>query len=114
MSRSVGPLIDLSEHSDVDEGHLNESICLLPAGQRFSMTQPESPCDGDQENTPLLFHDRNVPFNYFADDAEFTSVIGQAEQGINEGRYPERIYQGSSGSYFVKDAHGVCNIRNRP
>lgn len=112
MSRSVGPLIDLSEHSDVDEDHVNESFCLLPTGHGASMTQPGSPRAGDQENTPLLVHDRNVPFNYFPDDAEFTNVIGQAEQGINEGRYPERIYQGSSGSYFVKDAQAVCNLRN--
>jgi phosphatidylinositol 4-kinase type 2 len=109
MSRTVvGPLIDLSEQSDVDENHVNESFCLLPTDHGSSMSQPESPRDGDQENTPLLFHDRSLPFNNFPDDTEFSSVISQAEQGISEGRYPERIYQGSSGSYFVKDAQGKC------
>lgn len=108
MSRSAGPLIDLSENSDED--HVNDSICLIPTGHGSNMAQPESPRDGDQENTPLLYHDRNVPYNNFPDDVEFTNVIGQAEQGISEGRYPERIYQGSSGSYFVKDANGVCHL----
>ena len=31
----------------------------------------------------------------------------QAEQAIESGLYPERIYQGSSGSYFVKNTEGT-------
>ena len=44
--------------------------------------------------------------NHF-DDAEFSSVVHAAEQAIDAGILPERIYQGSSGSYFVKDKEGV-------
>ncbi|KAL9982340.1 hypothetical protein ACROYT_G004370 [Oculina patagonica] len=43
--------------------------------------------------------------NHF-DDPEFTSIIHSAEQAIDVGILPERIYQGSSGSYFVKDKEG--------
>lgn len=45
--------------------------------------------------------------NDFPDDPEFEVVVRQAEVAIECCIYPERIYQGSSGSYFVKDSQGV-------
>ena len=42
----------------------------------------------------------------FPDDHGFTETIRQAELAIESGIYPERIYQGSSGSYFVKNVDG--------
>ncbi|XP_059844960.1 phosphatidylinositol 4-kinase type 2-beta-like [Hypanus sabinus] len=44
--------------------------------------------------------------NHFPDDPEFADIILRAEQAIESGVYPQRISQGSSGSYFVKDAKG--------
>ncbi|XP_071073254.1 phosphatidylinositol 4-kinase type 2-beta isoform X2 [Dasypus novemcinctus] len=41
--------------------------------------------------------------NSFLDDPEFADVVLKAEQAIEFGVFPERIPQGSSGSYFVKD-----------
>ncbi|XP_032962335.1 phosphatidylinositol 4-kinase type 2-beta isoform X2 [Rhinolophus ferrumequinum] len=41
--------------------------------------------------------------NTFLDDPEFADVVLKAEQAIEFGVFPERISQGSSGSYFVKD-----------
>ncbi|XP_033015887.1 phosphatidylinositol 4-kinase type 2-beta isoform X2 [Lacerta agilis] len=41
--------------------------------------------------------------NFFLDDPEFAEIMQQAEQAIESGVFPERISQGSSGSYFVKD-----------
>ncbi|XP_037685445.1 phosphatidylinositol 4-kinase type 2-beta isoform X2 [Choloepus didactylus] len=41
--------------------------------------------------------------NAFLDDPEFADVVLKAEQAIEFGVFPERIPQGSSGSYFVKD-----------
>jgi hypothetical protein len=35
-----------------------------------------------------------------------------AESAIENAVYPERIYQGSSGSYFVKDDDGVSMAGN--
>ncbi|XP_020667691.1 phosphatidylinositol 4-kinase type 2-alpha isoform X2 [Pogona vitticeps] len=46
------------------------------------------------------------PRNEFPDDPEFAEVVRQAELASERGIYPERIYQGSSGSYFVKDPQG--------
>ena len=45
--------------------------------------------------------------NTFLDDPEFADVILKAEQEIEFEVYPERISQGSSGSYFVKDPKRV-------
>ncbi|XP_016420779.1 phosphatidylinositol 4-kinase type 2-beta-like [Sinocyclocheilus rhinocerous] len=45
-------------------------------------------------------------FNHFPEDPEFGEIIQRAEQAIESGVFPERISQGSSGSYFVKDPKG--------
>nr|XP_032662496.1 phosphatidylinositol 4-kinase type 2-beta isoform X2 [Chelonoidis abingdonii] len=41
--------------------------------------------------------------NLFLDDPEFAEIVLRTEQAIECGVFPERISQGSSGSYFVKD-----------
>ena len=71
---------------------------------------PHSPRRGNGEGTPLLgrYDSEFGPIeNNFPDDPEFTQVIRTAETAIEHGIYPERIYQGSSGSYFVKNLEGV-------
>ena len=45
--------------------------------------------------------------NNFPEDPEYAELVRQAEQAIDHGIFPERIYQGSSGSYFVKNVEGV-------
>lgn len=39
--------------------------------------------------------------------ADFAAVVVEAIRAINNGIFPERIPQGSSGSYFVKNFHSV-------
>jgi len=51
--------------------------------------------------------DFDVIFECFPDDPLFSDLVRQAEVAIENGIYPERIYQGSSGSYFVKNPAGV-------
>ncbi|XP_016050506.1 phosphatidylinositol 4-kinase type 2-alpha isoform X2 [Erinaceus europaeus] len=48
--------------------------------------------------------------NEFPEDPEFESVVRQSELAIERGIFPERIYQGSSGSYFVKNLQGVVYL----
>lgn len=48
--------------------------------------------------------------NNFEDDPEFNNIIREAEQAIEDGVYPQRISQGSSGSYFVFDSTGQRRI----
>lgn len=43
------------------------------------------------------------PQNINISDPEFSAIVRAAEHAIDSGVYPERIYQGSSGSYFVHD-----------
>lgn len=44
------------------------------------------------------------------DDPEFAAIIRSVEQAIDHGILPQRIYQGSSGSYFVKNKEGVSGL----
>lgn len=44
--------------------------------------------------------------NHITDDPDFSQIVREAENAIEHGIYPERIYQGSSGSYFVKNSLG--------
>lgn len=39
--------------------------------------------------------------------ADFKAIVDEAIRAIHNGVFPERIAQGSSGSYFVKNMQGV-------
>ncbi|ESO04626.1 hypothetical protein HELRODRAFT_191658 [Helobdella robusta] len=60
------------------------------------------------EYTPLLGRtdDLHNFHNYFPDDPEYTAILNDIEIAIDKGYYPQRIIQGSSGSYFVKNSQG--------
>ncbi|XP_021708685.1 phosphatidylinositol 4-kinase type 2-alpha isoform X3 [Aedes aegypti] len=51
----------------------------------------------------LISDDECFPHNDIPDDPHFSDLVYSAEIAIDGGIYPERIYQGSSGSYFVKN-----------
>ncbi|XP_063313912.1 phosphatidylinositol 4-kinase type 2-beta isoform X3 [Pelobates fuscus] len=53
--------------------------------------------------SPNLGHSGTGELNVFIDDVEFADIIHRAELAIDSGVLPDRISQGSSGSYFVKD-----------
>jgi len=110
---------DIEPASDNDELHrsgLSEpgmtssgSLRTNPAGA--AMMAPASEPYGN-ESTPLLgrsdqFHVGIISGNYDADDHEFVRIFCDAERAIDHGIYPQRISQGSSGSYFVKNSDGV-------
>jgi len=59
---------------------------------------------------PLVLKFVSFPIVPFADDPYFSDLVYQAEVAIDAGIYPERIYQGSSGSYFVKNPAIVSPI----
>ena len=64
------------------------------------------------EQSPLLSKvtdsDSDSAFvNNIENDPIFSKVIQATEEAIYMGILPERIYQGSSGSYFVKDKNKV-------
>lgn len=55
----------------------------------------------------LVLGNSSGDFNHFPEDPAFAEIVQRAEQAIENGVFPERISQGSSGSYFVKDPKGV-------
>ncbi|CAB4061061.1 PI4K2 [Lepeophtheirus salmonis] len=61
--------------------------------------------NGNRRPHPL-YEDIDETTNVFPDDPHFTEVVRAAETAIDNGIYPQRIYQGSSGSYFVKNSDG--------
>ncbi|KAL7728851.1 hypothetical protein ACLKA6_004198 [Drosophila palustris] len=117
-STSTSPLKTTTRlpHEEVDV------ICLVPeidfegmstdAGSDNRESQPLLGGGGSHSSriTDLLGalgrgHDHlDLMSNTFGDDPLFSEIVAQAEYAIEQGILPERIYQGSSGSYFVKDA----------
>ncbi|CAL1543163.1 unnamed protein product [Lymnaea stagnalis] len=75
---------------------------------------PRSPTRGSgqgfKENSPLLGpksdFEHSGEWNQFPDDPAFEESVLAAELAIEANCFPERIYQGSSGSYFVKSTEG--------
>ncbi|KAL9896972.1 phosphatidylinositol 4-kinase type 2-alpha-like [Glossina fuscipes fuscipes] len=85
-------------------------ICLVPEID-FECTMDNN--TDNRESQPLLSgvgpsnrDQYEAAFNTFVDDPSFTDMVAQAEYAIEHGVMPERIYQGSSGSYFVKNRNG--------
>lgn len=108
---------------DIESGRARmDSVTSYGSGGSEEALLPEvrvatSPRRGNRENLPLLrgrvhqrlhdYEDIDVESaNVFPNDPQFTEVIRQAELAIESGIYPVRIYQGSSGSYFVKNSDG--------
>lgn len=126
--QSLDPTLDLTSISNgycnnndlLINNHLiiNESetilpdVCTQPGNINLSVHSYGSNQDG--ENQPLLrridSESNQLIKNTFPDDAEFNGFIRDVEQAIENGFLPERIYQGSSGSYFVQNIEG--NVRS--
>ncbi|XP_059621656.1 phosphatidylinositol 4-kinase type 2-alpha isoform X3 [Phlebotomus argentipes] len=103
-------VISLSSSSTAgadDEEEEEEDICLVPEVS-FEGINLDSGGVDNRESQPLL-GGRDCPdtaINNFPDDPQFSELVNQAEIAIEHGIYPDRIYQGSSGSYFVKNPSG--------
>ncbi|XP_040294681.1 phosphatidylinositol 4-kinase type 2-alpha-like [Bufo gargarizans] len=78
-------------------------VVRIPQSSPQCVPAPSPPGSPTEERQPLLERSHHRSKNCFPDDPEFTEVVRRAERAISRGIFPERIYQGSSGSYFVKD-----------
>ncbi|KAJ1526368.1 hypothetical protein ONE63_009514 [Megalurothrips usitatus] len=90
----------------LDDHAFQDGVSFAPGSSLLGTI--DSPLN-NRESQPLLGHGRmdlEGSLNNFPDDPKFAELIRQAELAIDNGIYPERIYQGSSGSYFVKNAAG--------
>ncbi|XP_015116219.1 phosphatidylinositol 4-kinase type 2-alpha [Diachasma alloeum] len=118
-------LVDLSTSSQVNQSSVVKNPALFVQSNINDLTELAVPdiefapnCSNettpiidspgiDRESQPLLGRlELDVTFNRFPDDPQFSELVWQAECAIDNGIYPERIYQGSSGSYFVKNNAG--------
>merc|ERR1711953_179148 len=89
--------------------------CLTDMGDYQTLARSDSESEsllpgpsGHSENEPLLAgrgrgRQRMEPLNEFPELPEYNQLIKSVEAAINRDILPERIYQGSSGSYFVKN-----------
>lgn len=92
-----------TEHFAVGSGGLlgPSSLSLIPEVHFEGITLDSGI---DRESQPLLGgREHEITYNQFPDDPHFSDLVYSAEIAIDAGIYPERIYQGSSGSYFVKN-----------
>eukprot|EP00794_Sanderia_malayensis_P005641 gene5641-6337_t len=101
--RSDNRLVSFVEEDDFASYTDNRSCTEIEA--RLDTANHYSPNCGEQ--SPLLSRtmdsDSDVHPHTLIDDPEFKNIYRSAEEAIYLGVLPERIYQGSSGSYFVKD-----------
>jgi hypothetical protein len=98
QSNSIASLSSSRVFDEVPE------VAFAPSSNNRSIVDsPRVNC----ENPFLGQMESDVTCNDFPDDPSFADLIRQAEVAIENGIYPERIYQGSSGSYFVKNPAGV-------
>ncbi|KAF5277817.1 hypothetical protein FQR65_LT03798 [Abscondita terminalis] len=90
---------------------LNQSLTSDSSAEDISLVpdivfEPTLDSPGiNRESQPLL-GGIEVSYNQFPDDPGFSDLVWQAEVAIDNGIFPERISQGSSGSYFVKNPTG--------
>ncbi len=66
----------------------------------------------NDEGSPLIHREDSTcsdlaVHNDFPDDPRFTEIIRKGESAIEQGAFPVRIKQGSSGSYFVRSIDDV-------
>uniref|UniRef100_F1L615 Phosphatidylinositol 4-kinase type 2 n=1 Tax=Ascaris suum TaxID=6253 RepID=F1L615_ASCSU len=71
-------------------------------GGGSSIAAPGRASSSDDDDVAEIFAEK---YGSFWND-EFTRVIAEAEHAIRKGVFPERIAQGSSGSYFVRNCQG--------
>lgn len=102
VDERIRSLSTASEASEDSAAALLPDVTFGPTSHT-GMGSPRS----NRESQPLLGARHEVDdFNHWPDDPHFTDLVRQAETSIETGIYPERIYQGSSGSYFVKNSTG--------
>jgi len=73
----------------------------MPSGEYQPLLLSEPSLTGDESDDFV-----QLSINDFADDPEFNDYLKQVEFAIDHNVLPQRIYEGSSGSYFAKSKEG--------
>ncbi|XP_072352610.1 phosphatidylinositol 4-kinase type 2-beta-like [Scyliorhinus torazame] len=99
------PRVERDEVEGDGGSELDSSSLLLLYPEKEPLLRCPSPLDNSCEH-PQSPGSQGPDLNHFPEDLDFTDIVLRAEQAIESGVYPQRISQGSSGSYFVKDPKG--------
>ncbi|XP_038647400.1 phosphatidylinositol 4-kinase type 2-beta-like [Scyliorhinus canicula] len=99
------PRVERDEVEGDGGSELDSSSLLLLYPEKEPLLRCPSPLDSSCEH-PQSPSSQGPDFNHFPEDLDFTDIVLRAEQAIESGVCPQRISQGSSGSYFVKDPKG--------
>ena len=91
------------------QGHANIHTKMTRTGEQAPLLRGQSQRTRSR-NTDSICSFSSIPENDFPEDHEFSQVVHHVELAIDYGMYPERIKQGSSGSYFAKDCNSVGGI----
>lgn len=111
------PQVQPAVHSTPSVSFSKTAVTFDELSQRNTSTSSNITLDhhppysskGRKETTRLVSRDSACEYvNEFKDEPEYAEIVREAEIAIDNGVYPEMIYQGSSGSYFVKNCSGVC------
>ncbi|CAG9853751.1 unnamed protein product [Phyllotreta striolata] len=107
-----GETVPILINTSGSEGEAHGALCIVCSDSEDVPLVPEVVFDStldspgfNRESQPLL-GGLDVSYNQFPDDPEFNELVIQSETAIDHGIFPERISQGSSGSYFVKNQSG--------
>jgi len=112
----IDSITSVHSYSSAGVESANSEEALLPDVKYGGATSPRTR-GRQRERTPLIGRTRprsrsdyedldDDNYNTWPDDPGFTELVRQAESAIDQGVFPQRIYQGSSGSYFVKNPEG--------
>lgn len=116
-ARSKGPPPDVTHHfpSNANSGHSGNATRYQKSGRAHSALGKQGSAGGEYQ--PLLLTDQSMSndeyegsdyvqltINNFEEDPEFNDYLKQVEFAIDHSIVPQRIYEGSSGSYFAKNS----------
>ena len=94
---------EYDSESDTSGGSRGEAVVI---GARSGTTSEQRPLIRPVTTTSDSVGGVSNEMNDF-EDAAYARIIREAERAIDSGILPQMIYQGSSGSYFVKDTKRV-------
>ena len=125
-ARSKGPPPDVTHHLPLassqqqqqqhqqKQAHSNNSASYAKKTRTNSqgeyqplLTNSGAELTDDQMESSDFIH---LSCNHFDNDPEFNEIVKQVEFAIDHDVLPQRIYEGSSGSYFAKNSDFVSLI----
>ncbi|KAH7718036.1 Protein ZC8.6 [Aphelenchoides avenae] len=92
----------LLHHDKQSTSHGSPTIRVVRPGEESTAANLPTETDLDDDDTIRLCHEQYGSIG----GPDFADTVVEAIRAINHGIFPERIPQGSSGSYFVKNMRG--------